>query len=198
MYDIYLKSFKGERPQPLKFGGFLFMEEWKYIIGYEGKYSISTYGRVRSEDRYSRNTMKSTRHVKERILKEKNNGYPYVILSNGDKRISAKIHRLVAMAFIQNTSKYNCINHIDGNKSNNHVNNLEWCTHKQNMAHAVKTGLFNKKGESHPNSKLNDNIILAIKSLKGQYSHRQISEMFGLDRRYVGYILSGQRWGHIQ
>ena len=106
-------------------------EIWKDIIGYEGLYQVSSYGRVRSLDRYdSRNCFR-----KKRILKLCANrlGYLKVGLWSNGKVKHHLVHRLVAEAFIPNPNNLPIINHIDENPSNNNVDNLEWCTAKYNM-----------------------------------------------------------------
>lgn len=102
------------------------MERWENIKGYEGIYQISDKGRVKS-------LLK-----KERFLKghPNNNGYLRVVL----KGKNHFIHRLVAEAFVKNKHDSPCVNHIDNNPLNNHYSNLEWCTHKENMAHAQQQG----------------------------------------------------------
>lgn len=111
-------------------------EVWKDIEGYEGLYQVSNYGRVKSLDRliiYSDN-----RHAfyKGKILKPScdgcGKGYLYVHITR--KKI-AKIHRLVAQAFLPNPKNLLEINHIDGNTKNNNLNNLEWISHKNNCLH---------------------------------------------------------------
>jgi len=86
-------------------------------------------------------------------------GYRVFALSKNDKRKSMKAHRLVALAFIPNPHNKQQVNHIDGNKLNNNVDNLEWCTHTENMQHAHRTGLkegshIGKYGAEHPASKM--------------------------------------------
>lgn len=102
------------------------VEEWKDIKGYEGLYKISNLGRV-----------KSFQGVKERILKSniQNCGYEYVVLAMNGKFKTKNIHRLVAEIFIPNPNNYKEINHIDENKHNNNVNNLEWCTRSYNASY---------------------------------------------------------------
>ena len=75
-------------------------------------------------------------------------GYLYIIISrnNGKRRHHIRVHRLVAQAFIPNPNKYKCVNHIDGNKLNNNANNLEWCTHSQNIKHGFKNNLYKSRG----------------------------------------------------
>ena len=108
------------------------MEEiWKDIEGYEGLYQVSNLGRVKS--------LKYNKTGRERILKiDKNkNGYLYILLYKNNKRKHYRIHRLVANAFIENPNNYPYINHKDECKSNNNVNNLEWCSPKYNINHGT-------------------------------------------------------------
>ncbi len=113
------------------------MEEiWKDIKGYEGYYQVSNQGRVRRIK-----SGKSTQ--KGRILKtsSKFDEYSRTGLSINGKVCWLTIHRLVAEAFIPNPEKKPCVNHIDGNKRNNVVSNLEWCTYSENNRHAYRIGL---------------------------------------------------------
>ena len=81
--------------------------------------------------------------VKRNIITHNDkNGYKVIRLINNGKRKSFFVHRLLALTFIENINNYPCINHIDGNKSNNNLCNLQWCTHKQNMKHAWDNGLY--------------------------------------------------------
>ena len=102
-------------------------EIWK-SIEYFPNYQISNYGNVKN---------------KEKILKPLlcSSGYLFVRLYNKTEVKNLKIHRLVATAFIKNPQNKSCVNHIDGNKKNNNVKNLEWCTYKENSLHAYKIGL---------------------------------------------------------
>ena len=116
------------------------MEIWKDIEKYEGKYKISNLERVKSLSRNIKPTApgQTYKTCKEKILKTciGSHGYYHVSLE-GRKHC---IHKLVAAAFIENPNKYNCINHKDGNKLNNTIENLEWCNHKINNNRA-----FNKR-----------------------------------------------------
>lgn len=115
------------------------MEElWKEIAGFDG-YEVSNYGRVRHT--YYVKTKNTT---KVRYLNGYNNWIKYrlVSLRNNSQTTTYRIHRLVAESFIPNPYNKLEINHIDGNKANNHVSNLEWVTHLENMQHALKTGLW--------------------------------------------------------
>lgn len=122
------------------------IEEWKDIEGYEGIYQVSNYGRVKSLPRKLWNGYYFF-VSKEKILKTwLSSGYPTVCLHSEDKTIKyIRVHRLVAKAFIPNPNNYRVVNHLDGGRTNNHVNNLEWCTHKHNTQCAIKTGAFDKE-----------------------------------------------------
>lgn len=117
-------------------------EIWKDIEGFEN-YQISNYGRIKSKERmvksYCAEWLKPEKILRTNIMKV---GYRYIVLRDDDGRDRLlKIHRLVAKAFIPNPHNYPQVNHIDGDKSNPVVTNLEWCTPKQNVAHAINTGL---------------------------------------------------------
>ena len=118
------------------------MEIWKDIKGYEGMYKVSNLGRVMSIRRKV-NGPRGYKTIKQKILKiGKNNfGYSTVTLSKHGKSHRKQVHRLVALAFIPNVNNLPQINHIDGNKSNNVVENLEWITNRDNVIHAYNMGL---------------------------------------------------------
>lgn len=115
-----------------------YIEVWKTIPGFEGRYEVSDKGRIRS---YS-NGRWGNQH-KSRILKLKVNtsGYLCVNLYGGVECTCKMVHRLVAEAFIPNPENKPQVNHINGNKRNNKVENLEWVTASENQYHAVRTGL---------------------------------------------------------
>lgn len=117
-------------------------EIWKDIVGYEGMYSVSNKGRVRSLCRKIWNGYDFVVH-QEQILKPNilHKGYLQVTLNDSRKRKCMLVHRLVAIAFLPNPNNYDQINHIDGNKQNNNVENLEWCNNSMNQKHAYANGL---------------------------------------------------------
>lgn len=120
-------------------------EIWKEIKGYEGLYEISNLGRVRSLPKYDSQGRYHLSHIKSQV--DNGNGYLVVNLKHNGRQKMKTVHRLVAESFILNPENKRCVNHIDGNKKNNNVNNLEWCTHSENNKHAVKLGLHTFFGQ---------------------------------------------------
>lgn len=104
------------------------MEEWRDIPGYEGLYKVSNYGRIKRNGRL-------------KTFRIDRGGYCTVWLSRDSVQKNFKVHRLVAQAFLPNPNNKLTVNHIDGCKQNNVVENLEWATHSENIIHANKTGL---------------------------------------------------------
>ena len=117
-------------------------EVWKDVSGYEGLYKISNYGRVMIMSRFQDKGRFSHFSKQRTKLQFKNQrGYLRIGLIKNGKNKNFSVHRLVAEAFIPNPENKEQINHIDGNKENNHTSNLEWCTGKENCTHAFKNGL---------------------------------------------------------
>ena len=118
-------------------------EQWKDIAGYEGYYQVSTMGRIRSLERWiqDRFGMKAPYRIPEKILKPKHSqsGYLFVNLSKGGHAHNQRIHRLVAEAFISNPNGLPSVNHKNEDKSDNRVENLEWCTPSYNNEYGTRT-----------------------------------------------------------
>lgn len=161
---------------------------WKDIIGYEGLYQISNFGNVIN--------VKTKKPLKGKKDKK---GYLCVVLYSNGKRKEHKRHRLVALNFIPNPFNKPEVNHKDGDKANNYVDNLEWATTKENINHAVQHNLINdRKGESHNLSKLKNADVLEIANLlKEGYKPVTVAKMFMVDRTTVSNIKHGKTWSHL-
>lgn len=125
------------------------IEIWKDILDYEGLYQISNFGNVKALERYI-NICSKRALLKEKFLKfdASNLGYQRVTLSKNGKTKRFLVHRLVALHFLDKVEGKDIVNHLDNNPSNNHVSNLEWCTHQENMLHAQKQNrLFNSQSK---------------------------------------------------
>lgn len=120
------------------FGHFNMVEVLQDIDGYEGLYQVSNWGFVYS---FQNNRWGRTDDLKEITPWVSDTGYKMVTLCDGEKKQKIRVHRLVAEAFIPNRNNEKYINHIDGDKLNNHLENLEWCSLKENNIHAYQTGL---------------------------------------------------------
>lgn len=120
-------------------------EIWKDAVGFDGYLKVSNMGRCITMGRYTRNIYGDVVYKKPALLRFKKGRYSLVSLvinEKGEKR-HGSVHRIVAKTFIPNPNNYPMVNHIDGDKSNNAVSNLEWCTAGHNTRHAYKTGLAN-------------------------------------------------------
>lgn len=110
-------------------------EIWRDIKGYEGKYQVSNLGNIKSLDYKRTGEEQLIKQCKDRY------GYPVVLLYKNGNRKQYSVHRLVAFAFIPNPLNKPQVNHMNRNKSDNNIKNLEWCSNLENMQHAIKTGI---------------------------------------------------------
>lgn len=180
-------------------------EVWLPVAEYEGAYEVSNFGNVRSVDRYvdrlSAQGSPSSRISKGQVLKKYcgKEGYITVCLCKNKKRSTKKIHKLVTKAFKGDRPAGFIINHIDGDKTNNHANNLEYCTMSRNVQHAYDIGLsLGVKGSAHGLSKLTETQVSIIKTrLKAGETQRKIAEDFGISKQAVSSINIGRTWSHI-
>lgn len=162
------------------------MEQWRVIEGFE-KYQISSIGRV-----------KSFQLGKEQILKPVlvHNGYLHIALSNGIEKKQVCVHRLVAQAFIPNPDNKPQVNHINGDKTDNRVENLEWVTASENRKHAYSTGL-QKCGEGIYNAKLTNEQVLYIRNNPDNLNVKRLAEKFGVGNYIISMVQLGKNYRSV-
>jgi len=139
-------------------------------------------------------------HKGKELKAQKNtSGYLYVNLCHNCKSKKQYIHRLKAIAFLEN--KRNCkeVNHIDGNKLNNEIDNLEWVTSKENKEHAFKNNINNYKGEKHKLSKLNSSDVFNIRKEYAEFkiSHSKLALKYGVNQSVITRVINKTAWSHI-
>lgn len=156
------------------------------IEEFENLYKVSETGQVYS--------VRSDKFLKSAL---NSRGYPIVTLYNKGIKKTKMVHRLVAEAFITNSENKPQINHIDGNKLNNNVENLEWCTASENIRHSFELGLqVSPRGTNHYGSKLSEDDVIAIKKYKAKgVGATEISRVMGLSYTRVKDVYYGLTWG---
>jgi len=167
-------------------------ETWKKVEGFENTYKVSTAGRLMHF--YKNKRWRIVLPFKERT------GYSVARLWLGDgKRKGVRVHRLVAKAFIPNPKNYDEINHKNGIKTDNRVENLEWCDRKYNAGYINVLNPDANRGENNPMAKYTNEQILEIYHLAwdGELTHQQIADMFGMSKQHVCMIKSGKLWAYV-
>jgi hypothetical protein len=173
------------------------------IQGYKGYYQVSNYGNVRSLDRVITEQTGKTQTLKGRILKPHTNssGYYQINLNKNGIRTTFAIHQLVAQAFLDNRSSKPTVNHINGIKTDNNVNNLEWATYSENLEHAYRNRLrravkTNEVASKNYKRKLTEQQVREIKLLIAAKSPtlKQIANQYDVGRSTIGSIKSGRNW----
>lgn len=159
---------------------------------FKGFYKISRDGVVVSVPRNG--TVNVEKEIKPTVG---TNGYLKVSFRCFGKRYTRNIHRLIALTFIENPNKYPCVNHIDGNKMNNDISNLEWTTYSKNIQHAYDNGLtIPTKGEDRSNL-TNDNVLRIVEMKESGSTLRNIAKEFNISASTVSDIVLGRTWSHL-
>lgn len=161
-------------------------EIWKNIHGFEGKYQVSNYGNIKSLNYRAKGISKI---LKYSII----DGYPCLSLTLNGKYKTYRIHRLVANAFIENTLNKPQVNHINGNRADNNVNNLEWVTNKENIIHSYK--VLNRKISQETKDKISifrTKKVIDTKSNKIYNSTHEACKYFNLTFSQLRKRLNGQ------
>ena len=194
--DRHRRNDRNDRMGGDSLGGEQMNEEiWKDIEGYDGRYQVSNRGRIKSlphvqKNRYSKYT------TKEKILAPRfdGDGYCCAALYTGGKREDRRVHRIVAETFIPNPEGKAFINHKDGVKTNNSVENLEWCTAAENAQHAFRTGLNRGyRGQENKISRKICQLTLDGKFLRFWHGVREIKRELNISYQNVEACLKGRR-----
>ena len=179
-------------------------EEWRPVVGYEGLYEVSNTGRIKSFHQGDAHKILAA--------PPNNKGYnAFVACKDGDRK-TLSVHRVVLLAFVGECPVGLQSAHLDGNKKNNTVYNLEWVTPKINIGHKKDHGTgvqgdrnpsriypeTRPRGEKHFKAKLNAADILEIRTLrKKEIPVRVIAKMYNMSKGAIDHILSGRNWKHL-
>ena len=178
--------------------------EYMNVSGYEGYYQVSNLGKVRSVTRYVCRSRGGKQILVGRLLRNSKSGpaqstYYSVALSKKGKATTKRVHRLVAETFLPNNKGKAEVNHINGNKLDNRLSNLEWCTSKENKQHAMKTGLNKNIGEGHYAHKLCEKSVRDIRAtyVPYEYTIAMIADEYGVSKGTVQDVLENSTWRSI-
>lgn len=171
-------------------------EIWKDIEGYEGKYQVSDLGRIKSIARKGSGASSIDVYLKGGLSGSK---YLNVGLCKNGKVKTTQVHRIVAMAFIPNPENKREVNHKNAIKTDNRVENLEWCTPSENIRHGLAAGIMNtEKGSKKWNARFTEEQVRSIKIrlLNGEIGYR-IAKEYGVTKGLIAAIRKGQTWKHV-
>lgn len=168
-------------------------EIWKSVKGYEGIYEVSSFGRIRRMAGSFR-----TKRTLVLVPIVGANGYAFNNLSKNGKNNLQYSHRIAAAAFFGPSQRE--VNHIDGIKINNRIENLEYVTTHQNNDHAIRTGLKWDYGERNSAAKLTDEMVREIrkKYVKGVYGYKRLAKEYGVCDGGIVKVVRGLIWKHVK
>jgi len=174
------------------------MEEiWKdYIVNYQA----SNLGRIKSLPREVKFGI-GYRTTKEKILKFGlgSNGYYFVNLSVNGKIMIKYVHRIITETFIPNPDNLPQVNHKNGDKFDNRVSNLEWCTSQQNISHSLSTGLAKQNGEDSHFAKLTEKQVKEIRNkyIPRKYTLAMLAKEYNVSHATILKIIKNKSWKHL-
>lgn len=210
-YDAYCKNCNALRRYKIKSVHIsienLDGEIWKDIVGYEGFYQVSNLGRIKTLDRINKLPNKVEYiSIRESLMKIKTtkNGYSTIKLYNNSTGKSKEyfVHKLVLIMFSPNPENKLEGNHKNGIKSDNTLENLEWCTRAENNRHAIETGLLvARKGSEVYNAKLNEEKIALIRRFYRRFpktKQRDFSKRIEICHKQLNSILKNRTWKHVK
>lgn len=164
-------------------------EIWKDVVGYEGRYKVSNQGRLMS--------IINNPLIISLCLNYK--GYECAVIRKNNVAKTIRVHRLIAEAFISNPLNLPQVNHLDGNKANNSLDNLEWSDNSGNQKHGYKLGLKSSTGEKNGNCKLNTEKVKKIREMYDtkQYKQADLAKMFNCTEGNISAIVIRRNWKFI-
>jgi len=175
---------------------------WKPVRGYESYYEVSNDGEIRTIERII--TLPTHSYLKKQKLLTQykdGKGYMHVKLYDGrGKPKSLTIHRIVASAFLDNPNNLAEVNHIDHNKNNNNLDNLEWISRGDNIRHSYsKRDPKTYKGSGNKNSKLTEDAVISIRKEyeEKKTTYKNLADKHGVGITLIGYIIKNQVWKHV-
>ena len=163
--------------------------EWQPIKRWGGRYEVSADGKVRQSNGC--------------VLKQWINTHGYMLVRLSQPRTVERVHRLVAESFITNAEGKPYVNHINNNRSDNRVENLEWCTQRENLEHAEKQGRMQRNfwvGKRSPNAVFSDDVVRAIRRQysAGGISLERLGSKYGVSKRCIGRIVKGESYANVR
>ena len=177
------------------------MEIWKPIPSFEGYYEASSLGRVRSVDRVVKHKRCGTQFVRGNLmsLKKSRSGYLMCLIQKDGVRKNMTTHRLIAKTFIPNPKNKPQVNHKNGIKDDNRVENLEWCNRSENINHAYANNLMVKNfGSKNGSSKLNKHQVIEIKKLLDEKNTCvSIAKKFNVSSSQIERIKNKVNWSWV-
>ena len=173
------------------------MEIWKTIPGLDSCYMVSNIGNVISKNRVEKSIRRTVvRKTKNISLHKDRNGYILARLMKDGNQRTFLVHRLVMLAFCGEDKYRTFVNHKNGKKDDNRLENLEWVTKSENVKHSFAIGLQSNKGEKHPNHKL---TLLQVSEIRNKYiprkySSRKLAAEYNISKTNVLDIVNGRIW----
>jgi hypothetical protein len=171
-------------------------EKWLPISGFDN-YVISNFGRVKIFERIVGGRFGKVVRKERFVRQSESCGYLICRLGNEEGYKMFKVHRLVALHFIVNPKNKPFVNHLDCNKKNNNVKNLEWCTNQENVDHAREHGRL-KVGEEVVSSKLTPKQVMHIRNNLNNLTLKQVAKLYGVSFQAISLIRRGDSWSHLK
>ena len=214
---MFLKEFNMKYPELNLYSNIFELKDevWRDILTYEKSYQVSNFGRIRTKTRKVSRMIRGmcqqvTKKALVKLIHNDSKGYPTVQLSKDGKKITQRVHRLVAEHFLPKPTlklveacKHHgevYVNHKDGDKNNPNVNNIEWCNQTYNCEVAVTSVIINKlSGENSTHAKLNAVTVLKIVEdyNSGGVSQQQLADKYGVKQITISNILTGYSWSTV-